>query len=79
MKGLKAYANCLIDPTFASSAVRVALIVGSVLFALNHGTAAIAGKMTFTRWLSGGLTYMVPYMVNVHGQYSSRDKRQQEA
>ncbi|MEO0836931.1 MAG: nitrate/nitrite transporter NrtS [Cyanobacteria bacterium J06642_3] len=33
-------------------AVRVAMVVGSLLFIINHGQAAINGKMTRSRWLS---------------------------
>ncbi len=66
------YAAALADRRLAPSAVRVALIVGTILFAINHGSALASGKMNRTRAISGLLTYLVPYCVNVHGQYVSR-------
>lgn len=56
-------------------ALKVAAIVGTVLFIINHGAALTQGKMTRSRWLSGLLTYLVPYAVNIHGQYVSRQRR----
>ncbi|MGV2827979.1 nitrate/nitrite transporter NrtS [Myxosarcina sp. GI1(2024)] len=31
-------------------------------------------KMTRQRWLSGFITYLVPYGVNIHGQYINRSR-----
>lgn len=53
-------------------AVRVALLVGTLLFAINHGPALVSGAMTFSRWVSAGLTYLVPFIVNLHGQIHGR-------
>jgi hypothetical protein len=39
---------------------------------INHGSALIRQEMTLTRWISGLLTYVVPYVVNVHGRYPYR-------
>jgi hypothetical protein len=46
--------------------------MGSVLFLINHGTALLEGRMTQERWVSACLTYLVPYAVNIHGQYVTR-------
>ncbi|NJK72638.1 MAG: nitrate/nitrite transporter NrtS [Synechococcaceae cyanobacterium SM2_3_60] len=67
--------DCL-NPQFAPTAIRVALVVGSLLFAINHGAAVVGGRMSRDRWLAALLTYMVPYMVNVHGQASAVRRRQ---
>ncbi|MGD1900396.1 MAG: nitrate/nitrite transporter NrtS [Phormidesmis sp.] len=56
------------------TALRVALFVGSVLFAINHGSAVLNGEMSSTRWVSGLLTYTVPFMVSIHGQSSRRSR-----
>lgn len=64
----------LLDPKFAPTAVRVSLIVGSILFTINHGAALAKGEMTKTRWLSGLITYLVPYSVSIHGQHTSRTR-----
>jgi hypothetical protein len=68
---IKGYFASLIDPKFLPTGVKVALVVGSILFAINHGTALVTGQMTRDRWMSGLLTYIVPYLVNVYGQYVS--------
>ena len=46
MKILKEYSFALINPKLASTAFRVAIVVGSILFTINHGHALIRGKMT---------------------------------
>jgi hypothetical protein len=72
---LKGFWQCLINPDYAKTAFRVALIVGSILFAINHGIALWRGQMTQARWFSGLLTYLVPYLVSIHGQYSNQTKQ----
>ncbi|WP_446410817.1 nitrate/nitrite transporter NrtS [Coleofasciculus sp.] len=58
-----------------SQLIKVAAVVGSILFMINHGSAVVQGKMTRDRWISGLLTYLVPYGVNIHGQYISRSRQ----
>ena len=65
----------LVDQQFVPTALRVSMIVGSVLLCINHGAAILQGQMTRDRWVSAMLTYVVPYMVNVHGQSISRDRQ----
>ena len=52
------------------TAIRVALCVGTLLFTINHGSALINDDMTGDRWVSAGLTYLVPFLVSIHGQSS---------
>lgn len=56
------------------TALRVALVVGSILFILNHGGALVMKRMNHTRWISGVLTYCVPYCVSLHGQCQGSNK-----
>ncbi|MEM7062681.1 MAG: nitrate/nitrite transporter NrtS [Cyanobacteria bacterium P01_B01_bin.77] len=72
---MKGFYSALIDRDLRPGAVKVALVVGTVLFTINHGPALVNGKMTPSRWLAGLLTYGIPYSVNIHGQYAYR-KRQ---
>ncbi len=44
-------------------AVRIALVVGSVLAVINHGDTAMSGDMVSTTILKISLTYLVPYCV----------------
>jgi hypothetical protein len=68
------YLSCLVDKTMVPTAFRVALVVGTVLFSINHGKAFLNNTMNRDRWFSAALTYCIPYMVNIHGQYTSRLK-----
>ncbi len=68
---IKGYFASLRDPKFVPTALKVAVVVGSILFVINHGHALLKGKMERDRWISAGLTYLVPYFVNIHGQYIS--------
>jgi len=36
--------------------------------------AVLRGEMTRERWLMGLFTYLVPYTVSIHGQYSTRSR-----
>lgn len=73
-KLIKGYLASLIEPKFVPTALKVALIVGSLLFVINHGSALLQGKMTRDRLISAGLTYLVPYLVNIHGQFISHSQ-----
>lgn len=69
---MKDFLKCLIDRRFAAGALRVALIVGSLLFCINHGAALLTSEMNTGRWLSAALSYLVPYIVNIHGRWVSQ-------
>jgi hypothetical protein len=72
MKTVKEYCLCLVNKEMMPTALKVALVVGSILFTINHGSALIKGQMNSDRWIAATLTYIVPYLVNIHGQYISR-------
>lgn len=74
MKILKGYVVSLFDRELIPTGLRTALIVGSLLFLINHGPAFLRGQMNDERWISTFLTYIMPYLVNVYGQYSYRCK-----
>ena len=78
MKGIRGYLVSLVDREFIPTGIKTALLVGSMLFAINHGPAVVRQEMTRDRWISGALTYLMPYLVNVYGQYASRSRTQTE-
>jgi hypothetical protein len=45
-------------------ATRMALVVGSILIAINHGDAILEGKITRARLFRMVLTLVVPYLVS---------------
>lgn len=73
-KSLREFSVSLIAPKFVPTALKVALVVGSLLFGINHGAALLRGQMSYERWISASITYLVPYIVNIHGQYISFSK-----
>ena len=72
---MRQFGQALLNPQLAPTALKVSLVVGSVLFTINHGAVLVKGEMTRDRWLSGLLTYLIPYSVNIHGQYISRSHK----
>ena len=68
---IKGYFVSLFNRELAPTALKVALFVGTILFIINHGNALIHGQMTRDRWIAVFLTYCMPYLVNIHGQYVS--------
>ncbi|MCT7972186.1 nitrate/nitrite transporter NrtS [Laspinema olomoucense] len=74
-KFFKKMGSILFNPRFAPTALKVALFVGTILFLINHGKAFFNGQMDPDRWISAGLSYCVPYMVNIHGQFISNARK----
>jgi len=66
---IRTFCVCLVNPKMMGTAIRVSLMVGSILFMINHGSALLKGEMNPERWISAGITYLIPYMVNIHGQF----------
>jgi hypothetical protein len=48
------------------TAFKVALIVGTILAAINHGDSIMGSTMDSRDWLKVALTYFVPYMVSTY-------------
>ncbi len=71
---MQGYVISLFDQEFMPTGLKTALVVGSLLFCINHGLALLRGEMTHERWVSVLLSYMMPYLVSVYGQYSYRCK-----
>jgi hypothetical protein len=53
-----------VQPSIVRRALGFAVGVGSVLIAINHGDAILAGALDSKRWLQMGLTALVPYCVS---------------
>jgi hypothetical protein len=58
--------------------VRMALIIGSLVFAMNHGKALLQREMDRDRWLSGALSFVTPYLVSIYGQTQCQINRSKE-
>ena len=51
-------------PRHVSRMMLIAVIVGSVLFAINHLDTVLNGAATTTTWVKVGVTYLVPFVVS---------------
>jgi hypothetical protein len=47
-------------------ALRVALVVGTVLALINHFDRLLSGTLDTEAWIKIALTYLVPYAVSTH-------------
>jgi hypothetical protein len=75
MEKVLGFGRAWVSPVFRNTALKVSLIVGSVLFLVNHGAAVIEGEMSIERWLGAAVTYLVPYTVSVHGQFVAKSRQ----
>ena len=55
------------SPRSLRSTLAVALVVGTVLFAINQLDTVLAGRATGRVWLKAALTYVVPFLVANYG------------
>jgi len=51
-------------PPYLKRTVRIALIFGSVLFAINHLDEVVLGHANAAVWIKGALTFLVPFSVS---------------
>lgn len=58
--------------TTVALALRVAIVVGTVLNVINHFDVLLGAPLTGTVFLQMALTYAVPYCVSTHGQVWAR-------
>ena len=62
----------LFDRGIVRRSSRVALLIGSILVALNQGDQLLAGSFPWaTAWYKIPLTYLVPYCVATYGALSN--------
>jgi hypothetical protein len=64
-------ARCM-APATVTMAMRVSLVVGTVLNLINHFDILLGAPLTSAVVLQVGLTYVVPYCVSTHGQVWGR-------
>lgn len=57
-------------------AIKIALIVGTVLALINYSDKLLAGSMAPSDWLKMLATYLVPYVVASYSAYSALKNNQ---
>ena len=70
--GVIAWLRLAAHPATVRRAFITALIVGSVLIAINHGPAILAGQLTRQEIVQMCLTVLVPYTVSTVSSVSTR-------
>ena len=66
-----------LDPSVRKRALRISLIVGSVIALINHGDRMIMGTMDMVAVLKCIMTYGVPYAVSTYSSVMAVRDRQQ--
>jgi len=51
-------------PPYLKKTLQIALVVGAVLFAINHLDEVIQGRATRAVWVKGAITFLVPFCVS---------------
>jgi len=57
-------ARVILYPPHLRKTALIALVVGTVLFAINHLDEVLSGKATRTIWIKIAVTYLVPFTVS---------------
>lgn len=65
---------CLHRP-YLRRTIRVALVVGTILFAINQLDVVLSGRATAEVWMKSGLTYLVPFCVSNYGVLVATHRR----
>ncbi len=46
------------------STLTITLVVGTILFAINHLDTVLSGDASISTWVKGATTYLVPFVVS---------------
>lgn len=73
--GLRAACDYCARPEHLRRTLRIALVVGIVLTAINQGDILLAGDAGTGTWIKTGLNFVVPFIVSNVGLLSGRPKK----
>lgn len=77
---MKEWLNLSLEPSVVKRSLRVALVVGAILIAINYWDVILNGKITTTSVLKMALTVLVPYFVSTFASVGAlRESRRQES
>jgi len=63
---MKAWFAIALRESVYRRALKVTVVVGSILALINHGEALLVGEVTLKAWIQIGLTFLVPYCVSTY-------------
>lgn len=64
LDAMKETLSLCLHPSVVKRALKYAIIVGSILIAINHSDVLFSGDVPPGRWARMGLTVVVPYVVS---------------
>lgn len=62
------------DKSIHLRALKIALLVGTILAAINYGDKIWLGTMSLSDWFKLGVTYGVPYLVSLYSGLNAAKK-----
>jgi hypothetical protein len=65
----------VLEPRHLRATVRIALVVGTVLFAINQLDVVVSGDATTVTWVKSAITYLVPFVVSNLGVLTATRRR----
>ncbi len=69
------YLTIALSSEVVGTALRLALVVGTILALINHGTEILQGTLTKGNIYQMALTYLVPYSVSTYSSVKAIHKR----
>lgn len=72
---LHKYLSIALSNEVAVTALRLALVVGTILAIINHGAEILQGTLTKGNIYQIALTYLVPYSVSTYSSVKAIQKR----
>lgn len=61
---MKSWMETAFEASVVRRALKMMVVIGCILAAINHGDTLLAGAMSGTDWLKVALTFAVPYCVS---------------
>ena len=75
---MKQWFELALSPSVVKRALKIAAVVGTVLIAINHGHAILAGEVDTSRLWRMGLTVLVPYLVSTTSSVAALRQRDRD-
>ncbi len=63
------------EPDTLLRSIKTALIVGTILVLINHGSEVLSGQFAWSWVIPALVTYLVPFSVATHGQEQGKRQR----
>ena len=57
-------ARVVLHRAYLGKTIRIAIVVGTILFCINQLDVVLAGRATPLVWMKIGVTYLVPFVVS---------------